>query len=54
MDKALKSGTHMMQDESVIEQNRKVDELVVKIQREIFNTEKSNNDDSQIVLDGWP
>jgi len=36
VNKALKNGTPIIQDEAVMEQNRKVDELVVKIQREIL------------------
>ena len=34
VDEALKNGTPLAQDEAVIEQNRKVDALVVKIQKE--------------------
>jgi len=33
-DEALKNGIPLTQDEAVIEQNRKVDSLVVKIQKE--------------------
>ena len=33
-DEALKKGIPLIQDEAFMEQNRKVDELVVKIQRE--------------------
>lgn len=34
VNEALKNGTPIIQDEAVMEQNRKVDELVVKVQRE--------------------
>ena len=34
VDEALKNGTPLMQDEALAAQNRKVDELVVKIQSE--------------------
>lgn len=33
-DEALKKGISLIQDEAFMEQNRKVDELVVKAQRE--------------------
>jgi len=33
-DEALKNGIPLIQDEAFMAQNRKVDELVVKIQRE--------------------
>lgn len=34
VNEALKNGTPIIQDEAVIAQNRKVDKLVVKVQRE--------------------
>ncbi len=34
VDEALENGTPIIQDEAVIAQNRKVDALVVKIQKE--------------------
>lgn len=34
VNEALKNGTPIIQDKAVMEQNRKVDELVVKIQKE--------------------
>ena len=34
VNEALKNGTPIIQDKAVMEQNRKVDELVVKVQRE--------------------
>lgn len=33
-DEALKKGILLIQDEAFMEQNRKVDELVVKVQRD--------------------
>ena len=35
VDEALKSGIPMIQDEAVMEQNRKVDALVVRLQKKL-------------------
>jgi hypothetical protein len=47
VDEALENGTPIIQDEAVMEQNRKVDELIVKIQRNMFNTVINERNDNQ-------
>jgi len=41
VDEALKNGTPIIEDEAVMEQNRKVDELVVRIQRDKLKHKKN-------------
>ncbi|MEW9125140.1 MAG: hypothetical protein AB2421_20690 [Thermotaleaceae bacterium] len=47
VDEALENGTPIIQDEAVMEQNRKVDELIVEIQRNMFNTIINERNDNQ-------
>lgn len=44
VDEALRNGIPLTQDEAVMEQNRKVDVLVVKIQKEIGRHRKKQQE----------
>ncbi len=41
---ALKSGTPIIEDEAVMKQNRKVDELIVRIQRDKLKYRKNQQE----------